>query len=85
MGSAATYVLHITVMFKVRWDAIMLKQMFNHDKNYTELCIENYIPEKNHATLPKRLTNILIKLCTLKTFRRVKIKLKVANMCRACQ
>ena len=23
---------------------------FDHDKNYTELCIENYFPEKNHLT-----------------------------------
>ena len=85
MGSVTTYVLHITVVFKVRWDPIMLKQIFNHDKNYTELCIENYIPEKNHLTLPKQLTNILIKLCTFKTFRRVTIKLKVLNKCRVYQ
>ena len=24
---------------------------FNHDKNYTELSIENYFPGKNHSTL----------------------------------
>ena len=64
MGSVATY-----VMFKVWWDPITLKQMFNHDKNYTELCTENYFSEKNHSMLPKQLTNILVKFCTFKTFR----------------
>ena len=49
--------------------------MFNHDKNYTELCIENYL---------KHFINILIKFCTFKTFRPVNIKLKVVNKCRAC-
>ena len=58
--------------------------MFNHDKNYTELCIENYFSEKNHSALSKQLTNIVIKFCTFKTFRPVKIKLKVVNKCRAC-
>ena len=69
MGSIAIYVLHIAMMFKVWWDPIILKQMLNHDKNYTELCIENYFPEKNHSTLSKQLTNILIKFCFSKTFK----------------
>ena len=72
-------------MFKVWWDPIILKQMSNHHKNYTELCKENYFSEKNHSVLSKQLTNTLIKLCTLKMFRPVKIKLKVVNKCRACQ
>ena len=50
--------------------------MFDHDKNYAELCIENYVLEKNHSTLSKQLTNIFVKFCTFKTFRPVKIKLK---------
>ena len=56
---------------------------------YTELCVENYFPEKNHSTLSKQLTNTVIKFCTFKTFRPGKIKLKVVNKCsiigRACQ
>ena len=43
------------------------------------------LPEKNHSTLSKQLPNILIKFCTFKTFRSVKIKLKVVNKRRACQ
>ena len=58
---------------------------FNHDKNYAELCIENYFPEKNHSTLSKQLTNIFVKFCIFKTYRPVKIKLNVVNKCRACQ
>ena len=33
---------------------------FNHDTHYTELCIENYFPKKNHSTLSKQLTNIVV-------------------------
>ena len=51
--------------------------MFNYDKNYTELCIENYFFEKNHSTFSKQLTHILVKFRTFETFRPVKIKLKV--------
>ena len=58
---------------------------FNHDKNYTELRIENYIPEKNHSALSKQLANILIKFCTFKTLRPANIKLKVVKKCRAFQ
>ena len=58
---------------------------FNYDKDYTELCIENYFPEKNHSALSKELTIILINFCTFKTFRPVKVKLKVVHKCRACQ
>ena len=46
MGSVVRIVLHIAIMFKVRWDPIILKQMFNNDKNCTELCIENYFLRK---------------------------------------
>ena len=27
--------------------------IFNHDKNYTELCIENFFPEKKSLSLVK--------------------------------
>ena len=57
---------------------------FNHDKDYSELCIENYFPEKIHSTLSKQLTNIVVKFCTFKTFRLVKIKIKVVIKCKAC-
>ena len=43
--------------------------MLNHDKNYAELCIENYFPEKIHSALSKQLINILMKFCTFKTFK----------------
>ena len=84
MGSVATYILHETMMLKVSWGPIILKQMFNHHEKYTELCIENYFSEKNHSTFSKQLINVFIKLCTFKTFRPVKIKLKVVNKCRSC-
>ena len=58
---------------------------FNHEKNDTRLCIENYFPEKNHWALPKQLTNILITFCTFKIFKPVKVKLVVVNKYRACQ
>ena len=58
---------------------------FNHDKNHTELCIENYFPEKSDLFLSKQLTNILIIFYTFKTFRPVKIKVKKVKKCRACQ
>ena len=61
MGSIAICVLHIAMMFKVWWDPIILKQMLNPDKSYTELCGGNYFLEKNYSTLSKQLTNILIK------------------------
>ena len=43
MGLVVRIVLHIAIMFKVWWDPITLKQMFNHDKTYPELFIENYL------------------------------------------
>ena len=58
---------------------------FNHDKNYTELCIKSYFPEKNHSTLSKQLTNILITFCTFQMSRPIKIKLKLVNKSRTCQ
>ena len=41
MGSVIRIVLHIAMMFKIWWGPIILKQMFNYVKNYTELCKEN--------------------------------------------
>ena len=69
---------------KVWWNPVILIQIifwnFDHNKkNYTELRVENYLPEKSHSTLPKQLTNILIKLGILKMFRPVHFKLKVVN------
>ena len=43
--------------------------MLNHDKSYTELCIEDYFLEKNRSNLSKQLTNILIKFVFCKTFK----------------
>ena len=59
--------------------------MSNHDKNCTELSIENYFLEENHAALSKQLTNTAINSCTLKMFRTIKIKVKMVSKCRACQ
>ena len=46
MGSVVRIVLYIAMILKVRWDPIVLKQMLNDDKNYAELCIENYFLKK---------------------------------------
>ena len=53
MGSVVRIVLHVAMMFKVWWDPTIFKQMFNHDKNYTELCIENYFLRKITQTYQK--------------------------------
>ena len=39
---------------------------FDHDESHTELCLENYFPEKNLSTLSKQPKNILIKFSILK-------------------
>ena len=49
-------------------------------RNYTELTVVNYLPEKNHATLSKQLKNILINFSIFKMFKSFKIKLKVVNI-----
>ena len=40
-----------------------------HDKNYTELCIENYFAQKNHSALSKQLTTIFIKFLTFNSIQ----------------
>ena len=47
MGVVVRIVLHIAMAIKVYWDTIILKQMFNHNKNYTELRIKNYFLRKS--------------------------------------
>ena len=49
-------------------------------RNYTELLVANYFPEKNHPTLSKQLKNILQKFSISETLRSVMIKLKVGNI-----
>ena len=49
-------------------------------RNHTELLVVNYFPEKNHPALSKQLKNVPIKFSISKTFRFVKITLKVVNI-----
>ena len=51
--------------------------------NFHGIVYRKLLPEKDHSTLSRQLTNILIKFRTFKTFRPVKIKVKVVNKCRA--
>ena len=49
-------------------------------RNYTELSVVKYFPEKNDPTISKQLKNILLKFPISKTFRGIRIKLKVVNI-----
>ena len=49
-------------------------------RNYTELSVVKYFPEKNDPTISKQLKNILLKFPISKTFRAIRIKLEVVNI-----
>ena len=57
---------------------------FNYDKNYTELCIENYFPEKKSLNLLKTTEKYSYKIQHSKMLTAAKIKLKVVSKSGIC-